>query len=382
MRADFVSGATNGTWSISWSDPWPHRNWGARPPSTIIGELFLCADAIALMPLVTPGPAVRARDAGLPRDLRPALGRERSRGLVAHVDQVDALLATAVIDGEEVAAREGEELGHAMRLQAPGDRATRRGVLLLAPAELPVPASGPVLPSPPPRSTAANTSVQDVERIGRRGWCSRAARAAGWEFRRRRSSWAAFRSPSARSGRCAPRGSRSPWSPRRETRCRRSMHRFGSRHARSATRSPASSRRCERAGGRAVLVCACDMPFVTAELVAHLAARAGTAVPEAGGRLHPLLARYEPAAAAAPRGCAGRARVAPRSVRAGRRRDRPGDRDRSLRRPRATAVQREHARRPGAGGRAARTPARSCSWRPGGGARSGSCGTPGPTAAR
>jgi len=53
----------------------------------------------------------------------------------------------------------------------------------------------------------------------------------------------------------------------------------------------------ERAGGRAVLVCACDMPFVTAELVAHLAARQGTAVPEASGRLHPLLARYEPAAA-------------------------------------------------------------------------------------
>lgn len=55
----------------------------------------------------------------------------------------------------------------------------------------------------------------------------------------------------------------------------------------------------ERAGGRAVLVCACDMPFVTPELVAHLAARRGTAVPEAGGRLHPLLARYEPAAAGA-----------------------------------------------------------------------------------
>jgi len=52
----------------------------------------------------------------------------------------------------------------------------------------------------------------------------------------------------------------------------------------------------ERAGGRAVLVCACDMPFVTPELVAHIAAGPGTVVPEAGGRLHPLLARYEPAA--------------------------------------------------------------------------------------
>jgi molybdopterin-guanine dinucleotide biosynthesis protein A len=52
----------------------------------------------------------------------------------------------------------------------------------------------------------------------------------------------------------------------------------------------------ERAAGP-VLVSACDMPFVTAELVGHLAGFSGTAVPEAGGRLHPLLARYDPGAA-------------------------------------------------------------------------------------
>jgi molybdopterin-guanine dinucleotide biosynthesis protein A len=55
----------------------------------------------------------------------------------------------------------------------------------------------------------------------------------------------------------------------------------------------------QRASGRPVLVCACDMPFVTAELVAYIAAGPGTVVPEAGGRLHPLLARYAPAAAGA-----------------------------------------------------------------------------------
>jgi molybdopterin-guanine dinucleotide biosynthesis protein A len=54
----------------------------------------------------------------------------------------------------------------------------------------------------------------------------------------------------------------------------------------------------ERAAGP-VLVCACDMPFVTAELVGYIAGLQGTAVPEAGGRLHPLLARYDPAAAEA-----------------------------------------------------------------------------------
>jgi molybdopterin-guanine dinucleotide biosynthesis protein A len=52
----------------------------------------------------------------------------------------------------------------------------------------------------------------------------------------------------------------------------------------------------EAAASRPVLTVACDMPFVTAELLADLAARIGPAVvPEAGGRLHPLLARWDPA---------------------------------------------------------------------------------------
>jgi molybdopterin-guanine dinucleotide biosynthesis protein A len=55
----------------------------------------------------------------------------------------------------------------------------------------------------------------------------------------------------------------------------------------------------ERGGGSPVLACACDMPFVAAGLAAHLAGLPGTAVPEAGGRLHPLLARYDPRASGA-----------------------------------------------------------------------------------
>src|SRR5919197_1304963 len=64
VRADLVTGATNGTWSISCSDPCPQRRVGARPPSTSMGELFFSADAIALMPLDTPGPAVSAHTPG------------------------------------------------------------------------------------------------------------------------------------------------------------------------------------------------------------------------------------------------------------------------------------------------------------------------------
>ena len=64
VAASLTSGRTNGTWSISCSDPCPQRIAGARPPSTSTGEWFCCAEAIALMPLVTPGPAVSAATPG------------------------------------------------------------------------------------------------------------------------------------------------------------------------------------------------------------------------------------------------------------------------------------------------------------------------------
>ena len=64
VAANRVSGATNGTWSISCSDPCPHRSAGARPPSTTSGDWFCWAAAIALIPLVTPGPAVSAATPG------------------------------------------------------------------------------------------------------------------------------------------------------------------------------------------------------------------------------------------------------------------------------------------------------------------------------
>ena len=110
VAASLVSGATNGTWSISCSEPWPQRNAGARPPSTSIGEWFCCAEAIALIPLVTPGTGGQRAHAGRARDLRPALGRERRRLLVAGVDELDPLLAAAVVDREQVPAGEREQL--------------------------------------------------------------------------------------------------------------------------------------------------------------------------------------------------------------------------------------------------------------------------------
>ncbi len=60
VSAFLVTGETNGMWSISWSPPEPQRPSGARPPSTTSGERLNSAPVIALMPLVTPGPAVSA----------------------------------------------------------------------------------------------------------------------------------------------------------------------------------------------------------------------------------------------------------------------------------------------------------------------------------
>ena len=117
VAANRASGRTNGRWSISCSDPCPQRHAGARPPSTTIGEWLCSAAPIALSPFVTPGPAVSAATPGRARDLRPALGRERRRRLVARVDERDALRAAAVVDREEVAAGEREDGVDALRAQ-------------------------------------------------------------------------------------------------------------------------------------------------------------------------------------------------------------------------------------------------------------------------
>ncbi len=47
------------------------------------------------------------------------------------------------------------------------------------------------------------------------------------------------------------------------------------------------------AGGRPVIVVACDMPLVSAELLTWLDSLAATAIPTVGGILQPLLARYD-----------------------------------------------------------------------------------------
>ena len=64
VRAALATGAMIGGWSSSCSEPVPQRFCGARPPTTTIGEPANWACAMALMPLVTPGPAVRTARPG------------------------------------------------------------------------------------------------------------------------------------------------------------------------------------------------------------------------------------------------------------------------------------------------------------------------------
>ena len=64
VRADFEIELRIGGWSSSWRLPLPQRLAGARPPTTTIGEPANCAWAIALTPLVTPGPAVSTASPG------------------------------------------------------------------------------------------------------------------------------------------------------------------------------------------------------------------------------------------------------------------------------------------------------------------------------
>ena len=73
-------------------------------------------------PVGHPGTGGQRTHAELARDLRPALGGERGGLLVADVDDLDALLAAAVVDREQVPAREREQLADAVGAQALGDQ--------------------------------------------------------------------------------------------------------------------------------------------------------------------------------------------------------------------------------------------------------------------
>ena len=86
-----------------------------------MGELLACAPAIALIPLVTPGPGGQRGDADPAGRLGEPLGGEGGRLLMADVEDPDPLRFAAVVDREDVPAREREQSVHPARLQDLGD---------------------------------------------------------------------------------------------------------------------------------------------------------------------------------------------------------------------------------------------------------------------
>ena len=114
--ASFETDSRIGGWSSSCRLPLPQRLAGARPPTTTIGEPANCAWAIALTPLVTPGPGGEHGQARHPGELAGRLGRERRRLLVAYVEQPHRRvgLHRAVVHREHVGAGQGEQGLHAV----------------------------------------------------------------------------------------------------------------------------------------------------------------------------------------------------------------------------------------------------------------------------
>ena len=115
--ASLETGAKIGGWSSSWRLPLPQRFCGARPPTTTIGEPANCAWAIALTPLVTPGPGGEHGEPGDPGQLAGRLGGERRGLLVAYVEEPHRRvgLDRAVVHREDVRAGEREHRLDAVR---------------------------------------------------------------------------------------------------------------------------------------------------------------------------------------------------------------------------------------------------------------------------
>ena len=95
--------------------------FGPAPPMTTIGTPARCAFATAVTTSVTPGPGGDRAHAGPPGHARVAVGGVAGGLLVAHVDDADALVEAAVVDGLDVAAAEREEVRRAVALERLGD---------------------------------------------------------------------------------------------------------------------------------------------------------------------------------------------------------------------------------------------------------------------
>ncbi len=122
VAANRVSGATNGTWSISCSDPCPQRSCRRPPAEHHQRRLVLLCGRHRAHPVGDARARGERGDAGHPGDLRPAFGGECGGLLVTGIDQPDVLGAAAVVDGEQMPAGEREDGVDAAGAQSSGNQ--------------------------------------------------------------------------------------------------------------------------------------------------------------------------------------------------------------------------------------------------------------------
>ena len=104
VAADLTSGSTNGTWSISWSEPEAPAHLGSAPAQDRDRRAVVERAGDRAHAVRDARAGGERGDTWLAGRLRVALGRPDRGLLVADVDDLDALLLAAVVDREEVPA--------------------------------------------------------------------------------------------------------------------------------------------------------------------------------------------------------------------------------------------------------------------------------------
>ena len=103
-------GRTTPRWSISWSEPLAQGLEGALPAEDQDRGVRAPGVGDAGHAVGDAGPRSDRRDADAAGiAARPGVGGVHRRLLVAHVDDLDALVDAAVVEGHDVAAGEGED---------------------------------------------------------------------------------------------------------------------------------------------------------------------------------------------------------------------------------------------------------------------------------
>ena len=135
VHEPLVMGRSRSTCSTSCSEPRPRRASGAAPPMRRRGLRAEKALATPVTASVTPGAGRHHGHSDVAGEARVGVTRVRGGLLVAHVHHLDAFADAAVVDGQDVATAQGEDVPDARLLERPRHQMpatqVRHGQLLL-----------------------------------------------------------------------------------------------------------------------------------------------------------------------------------------------------------------------------------------------------------